>query len=139
MKVELSDVRLKREGDRITAVIRTDRGTCRRLASEWGAELKASFLSDGEDIVFCGRRRHSGLWEAAWGVTELIYFRLVEAGVPPQEAEGVLPDSVMAEAKLTLDPDGWKRFCEANFGHLTALSSNKLKELCSEDDAERSA
>lgn len=134
MKTAVPNIYFSQKNKHVSAVITASRRVCRKLAADWGAVIENSCLSDNQgDLIFASR--HDGnaeLWKASWCVAELIYLRLVESGVPPSEAEEVLPDSVMATAKLTLDIDGWKRFCGESDPHLsqiTLLAASRLKEI----------
>lgn len=138
MKIEASSICFdQKDGNRISAVITASRGVCRKLAADWGAVVDGRCLSEGcDDLIFAGRYdENAELWKASWCVAELIYFRLVESGVPPSEAEEVLPDSVMAMARLTLSVEEWKRFCRECSGsgphlsRLAVLASFRLKEI----------
>jgi len=48
------------------------------------------------------------LWYAAMGIAENIYMRMIEAGVKPEEARSVLPNSLKTEIVMTANIREWR-------------------------------
>lgn len=49
-----------------------------------------------------------GMWLASCAQAERSYFGLIEAGVKPQEARAVLPNSLKTEVAVTANPREWR-------------------------------
>lgn len=53
---------------------------------------------------------HRSLWLKAMGVAEAIYLQMIDAGVKPQIARSVLPNSLKTELIMTANLRSWRNF-----------------------------
>jgi hypothetical protein len=142
MKVISPSVCLKKEGEYISAKITASRGVYYRLALDWSATKDDKYPAD-DDGFFYARPCNGNieLWKATWDTADFIYQRLIKAGVPPVEAQEILPDSVIVTIRLSLNINDWKLFCinyqNANtpqLNQIARLAISMLKKLLSTEE-----
>ena len=75
----------------------------------------------GEEITVIDPRGHVTseelyIWQEAMEHAERLYFRMLEAGAPPQMARSVLPNSLKTEIVMTCNLREWRHFLKLRTG-----------------------
>lgn len=78
---------------------------CNYALEKFGGEItviRPSWCNEGDAVY--------DIWKGGCVETEESYFAMLNAGAAPQEARGVLPNSLKTEIIVTMNPDGWEHF-----------------------------
>lgn len=79
--------------------------------------------------------KEKSIYENALKQAELNYFMLIDSGISPQEARGVLPTNLKTEVVMTADDKEWKHFFELRNLGITGTPHPNMKKVA--NDAEQ--